>query len=572
MTIEVSTAGAILKESMRRQDCTLQLTSPFYDFGDCPLVIKNPIKFKSHINPTVKCKCIMIEAPDVEISGITVNGRISISSDNVIIRNTNIELLDYTDGMAAMSILKSVNVLCENITISNINIEDCYIRGMFISQKSEVTIRSSHFFNVKAGFIRVGSSIVDLIYCDFDGSDFGIEVIEHGKVNVNHCQMHNIFKNAMSVFDNGHMKIFGSEIYDSNGVYFGSSVENVVEKCRIHHISTSAIMALNHSEVKVINNSFEHVEGNCLYLSHESKAEFYNNTCNYSTFPAMIANTKSFVHVKSNKISNLKKNGFAIRMYSRAIIEDNIIESADNSGISVSETKNCVIRNNIIKNCKYVGIEVTNDAVVHANKNDISETVVGISCSAGGFIYAFNNVIKEIQKSAFQLRYYGGGDFRSNVIENCPELTGGETSGKFFMKNNGSFENLTNNSSKTDPSMKYIKSYIDEHPGKCLKCHERPREGVCLPCGHFVFCDLCGNEPDQKKCPICYETVKYQHSYEEDCQLCIICCEKPADAIMFPCCHCGYCVDCLLDWCAIKAECPVCRQEIQTIKAIITNI
>ena len=53
--------------------------------------------------------------------------------------------------------------------------------------------------------------------------------------------------------------------------------------------------------------------------------------------------------------------------------------------------------------------------------------------------------------------------------------------------------------------------------------------------------------------------------------LCIICYEKKADCIIYPCCHVAGCYSCIKNWFQTKNICPICRKENCQFKKIFAD-
>lgn len=249
-------------------------------------------------------------------------------------------------------------------------------------------------------------------------------------------------------------------------------------------------------------------------------------------------------------------------------IENAQINDVEKYGISVSGTKSCVIKNCQINNCKNSSIAVYDYSNVIVTNNRISQ--IGKFCFNvfnGGIITAEQNIIKNIGESMAGLFFKGNGSFINNQISGCIKQYICKNPSLFVFKNNGNFCDTTNDLSKVDDSISFEKLPDDEDI-PCLMCHKNKRDTYLVLCGHKVYCSECAEKALEKKekCPLCgldiYKALKgYDSTYSGKC---IICLNKTASCIIYPCCHVCMCQTCSKQFFQAKNQCPVCRKNAES--------
>jgi hypothetical protein len=164
----------------------------------------------------------------------------------------------------------------------------------------------------------------------------------------------------------------------------------------------------------------------------------------------------------------------------------------------------------------------------------------------------------------------GGGDIIGNTdIQECSKLMSEITSGKFFFRGNGSFENFTNDRERAGGNIRLDVATMDPRNIRCLVCNEGPRIGFCVPCGHKVVCSSCA--PQTKLCPLCRFQVNRITVMADESDLCGVCFDNVADTIILPCGHIGYCHQCMMQWFERQKSCPTCREKDATYKTLLPD-
>ena len=549
----------------------VKFTEKNYDYSSIDFVINSPCVISSENSSVFKCKSLVITANNVQMKGITFEGSIVLRTSENFIANE----CDFSRGYDSGGSL--VLTGSHDCKIMNCTFHDT-ITGVFLEYGSSVIIDNvkmwklidrnislSHFCHAEITNCNFSDSNGTAVACLCESNILLANTVikdiralglhfSTSSVEMHHCTIENIEQNGINI-----QQCKSAKLYENNFINTGSS-------------SLSLIAQTN--ECEIYKNTFTDIHGNAVIQNEESKSNIHDNTAVRIDYPSFAILGKSSAIIKNNHIDHGNKAGICVRGANDVLIQDNTISNVNDTGISVSDSQNIKVLNNTITNCAVAGIESYNKSNVTCNNNVFSNPgKTALMCYAGATLNASKNTIKEPGEAMVLITTHGSGDFEDNILEKCEKQFIGETTGVIYMKGNGSFENLTNDETRTSDDVRLIPHYEDTKKGKCLKCGLKDREGFLSPCGHKIYCKECGENAvkNNEICPLCrfpIESFACPHSQGLEDGQCAICMQNPCDAIILPCGHTGYCSQCLAEWFSDNSFCPACRTEHATFKWI----
>ncbi|OHS93526.1 hypothetical protein TRFO_11733 [Tritrichomonas foetus] len=552
----------------------IRLSFNEYNFSGADIEIQKPLNMTSTINTHFICQKIVILSPDVCISGFKFSCSIIIYMvDNISIKNCSFDDGDAGCG-GTLVITRGNGIILENLILSNITIP-----AIFVETNSSVFIKDCRIFNVSDSMIYISNVSQAVIEnCElYQTENNGIVATLDSIIEVNNTEIHHTASPAILVI-NSSLFCTNSNFHDiqQNGIYVNHCNEAKFMNNKFQNIKSSCISVSLKSNAFVYENTFEDIGGNAVFMVAESKATILKNIVKRSSYPAFAILQKCSAQISYNEISDMQKAGICIRGASRAVLDANKIENVNDCGISISDSFTCVLFHNFIKNCAVAGFEAYNQACAKMYGNEFEECgEYGIMVYTSANVSATKNKFKGISNAFVHLSTNGSGTFSSNDIINCEKQVDGNTTGVFLFKDNISFESITNDENNVDFSVKIVPKFVDPMVGKCMKCLEGQKQGYCAPCGHKVLCDKCGKAAADahENCPLCrFEIKSYTDEFPiSDSSQCSICLEAPADSIVLPCGHTGFCAECLNVWFLEQNSCPACRGEPSVFRKIISD-
>lgn len=558
---------------------TVELTQPLYNFLDQEFKITSPCRIFSKCQSKLKLMRIIVICSNVEFDGLQIEGSIVIRTvDNIKI--SNCEFTKGSTGSGGSIVLTSSNeVLIENCTI-----HDSKPCGIFIETYSNnVVIKNVKTWKIQSQSVYISFVCsAEIIDCEFaDSDETALCCMNESSLNLVNTTIRDIKALGINLHTS---KI---EINKLNLVNIGQNGINVYQCEQLTHIHDSHFQNTGSSAISVVHqimpfqvekNVFEDIHGNAVIMTDNSEGFITDNIIKDIEFPAVAVLQKSTAHISGNTITECAKAGICARYAQAVIIENNKIVNVNDTGISISDSTAIEIRDNQIQNCIVAGVESYNESQVSATKNKFDKPgKYAFMCYAGAFLQASENIVNQPSESMALVSTHGSGNFVNNEVIDCPQQYSGETTGVIFMENNGKFPSITNDKERANDKIQYIEQYQDPNFGMCLKCHKKPRSGFLVPCGHKIFCEECGKEAVEKQdsCPLCrFPIQSFTSAYTstwEDTNLCTICMENEADAVVLPCGHTGLCSNCVSSWLADNNTCPICRKENAFMKKIHSN-
>lgn len=549
------------------------ISEKFQTEGDFEL--KTPCKISSKCNTVIISDHFEIASHSVSIDNIAFETSIHVvDSDNFQITNCTCKKGKLLDGALYFYNCKSVYIshvtitetdnipgiyITSNCTVSadNLNIYGLSETLLVCNTCSNLYIKDSVLHHTKANAIYIsGKSYIEIRNCSLYDTEYPAIFISQSTCRIEDNDIKNV---------------------QQNGISLNTAKSFVVCRNKITDVNGSAIAVLDDSSGIANRNIISKVGGNGIYVCQNSTVKAYKNIINDNRFPGIAILMKSNAKLYKNKISQIVYSGICVRGARDVKILNSDISNVQECGISISDTKKCVVKNNNISNCKISSVEVYNKSKAYIENNNIKnigECAFLVFTSA--YMKAENNTIKDVGNAMVKLIYKGGGDFINNRIENCPNQMNGKTSSLYLLSGNGNFNNITNDSTRLTDSIIFEEPYVENDSTLCLKCHKKPRDCYLLDCSHKVYCTECAElaKKNNELCPLCrfpIEKVTPGFTTSND-SMCVICFEKPADCIVVPCGHMGFCEHCLNHWYRTNKKCPVCRAEPSCYKKIISDI
>ena len=560
----------LLEKEPEDTDIELQLAS--YDYTDMDIGILCPTKLFSTSNSKLICRNLTIASDKVTLSGIQICGSITIqkTTEDVLLENLRLYHGHLSTG-GGVVLTEAKGVKMDRVSIESLE----RIPGVFLEMESSLEMVNSSISHAR-GFIhaalRCNLKIKD---CRFNDSQTrGVYVLESDlemtNTDLGKTQQPAIYGQCSK------MVVTDCNVHETEqtGVSLAACKESRFIGNTVSKTKSSGICVSSEASLYAERNKFSEVAGNAFYVCDKSTATILHNTITECEYPAVAVLQKCTAQISFNDISKVAKTGICIRGAKSATLDQNQFAEVTECGVSISETENCVLTKNKFKNCGSGGVEVYNlsKAVLTDNSFEDCGDYAFIAFT-GGFIHATKNRISNAKIAMAWLTVGGGGDFEENIPKNCPELYAGRTSGAFFMKDNGMFENMTNDQERGCEEVPYVEGQRETpSKGMCWKCHEVEIQGYCVPCSHKLYCKKCGQlaVEAQESCPLCrFPITSFTDGFnagEDQCQICL---EKPIDCIILPCGHVGYCQNCAYDWISRSNSCPTCRAENATIKRLL---
>lgn len=536
--------------------------------------IKSPCKITSNCGTIIKSQHLEIESNLVSFNNINFYTSVHVvNSDNFQITNCTSKNAELLDGAIYF-------YNCKNVYISNVTITDTKHSGIYIAQECTVTadnltiyglpetllvcnmmsclyLRDSNLHHTKANAIYIsGGSYIEIRNCSLWETEYPAIFVIQSKCRIEDNDIKNV---------------------QQNGISLNTVKSFIVCRNKITGVNGSALAVLDESDGIAYRNNISKVGGNGIYVCNNSIIKAYKNEITDNCFPGIAILMQSNAFLIKNKISKIIYSGICVRGANYVKILNSSIDDAQECGISISDTKRCVVKKNKIANCKIAAIEAYNKSKAIILENDINNIgEYSFLVYTLAYMRAEDNIINNIGKAMVKLIYKGGGDFLNNKTINCPNQKDGQTSSRYFLSGNGNFTPVTNDKSKADASVILEDPFVESNSLLCIKCHKKSRNCFLLDCGHKVYCKECAEEALKNKelCPLCrfpIDKVTTGFTSGND-DLCVICYGKPANCIIVPCGHVGFCKHCLDHWYKNNKKCPICRAEPSFFKKIINDI
>lgn len=555
----------------REETGEIILTTPVFETEE-NLKIENPGKFSSNCQTIIRCpKLAIMSTKSVSFDNVKFEAVVFVEdSEDIEFSHCTFEKAE--SGLGALTFCNTTKSKLSHVEVTNIE----SIPGVYLTTKSEVTahnlsihdlpesllvcnseskiyLSDSNLNRTKAnGIYSSGKSYVEITNCSITDTEYPAIFFSGSTGKIINNKFKNILQNGISL----------------NSVEDASVIGNEITK-----VSGSAISFLDGSTGRAIQNKIEKIEGNGIYVNGGSEAEIRDNEISQNDYPGIAVLMKSKATLTNNKVSSITYSGICVRGAIDVKICDTHVNDVKECGISISDTEKCVVENCTIENCNIAACEAYNGSKVVFKNNKVSntkESALLVYTSAS--MIAENNDISKIGNSMVKLLYKGGGEFVDNKVTNCPSQLDTHTTNQYFFARNGNFRGITNVSSKVSDQIDLDKPFVDINT-MCIKCKERPRDCFLFDCGHKVYCKQCAVAACENKetCPICrFPIVKVTEGYvmssDNTCSLCF---ENPADSIVTPCGHLGFCNSCLEKWFKTSKSCPICRNEPSTFKTIM---
>lgn len=568
---------SILDESnsiINKETGEIILTSEKFSTSD-DYEINKPCKITSNCGTVIESLHFEVKSNSVSFDGINFLTSVHIvNSDNFQITNCTSKNAKLLDG--AFCFYNCKNVYISNVTITETN----NITGIYITQDCTVTADNLKIFGLSETLLVCNTlSCLYLKNSSFHQTKANAIFISGGSyVEIRNCSLCDTEYPAIYV-SQSKCKIEDNEIstVSQNGISLNTVKSFIVCRNKITDVNGSAIAVLDGSDGVAFRNNISKVGGNGIYVCNNSKIKAYKNIITDNHFPGVAILMQSNAILIKNQISKIIYSGICVRGANNVKILKSSIEDVQECGISISDTKKCIVKKNIIKNCKIASVEVYNKSKAYVCENDISNIgEFSFLAYTSAYMMAKNNLINSIGNAMVKLIYKGGGTFIDNKITNCPIQKVGQTSSLYFLSGNGNFSHVTNDKSKLNESVILEDPYVESSSFLCIKCQKKPRNCFLLDCGHKVYCEECAEQALKNKemCPLCrfpIDNVTPGFTAGND-DLCVICLDKPANCIIVPCGHVGFCKHCLDHWYKTNKKCPICRAEPSFFKKIINDI
>lgn len=550
------------------------LTAPTFSTTE-DYEITKPCRITSNCGTIIKSQHFEIKSNSVSFTNINFRTSVHVvNSDNFQIMSCTSKEAKLLDG--AFCFFNCKNVYLNDVTITETN----NITGIYITQDCTVTAENLNIYGLSETLLVCNTlSCLYLKNSQLHHTKANAIFISGGSyIEIRKCSLFDTVYPAIYV-SQSKCRIEDNEIktVSQNGISLNTVKSFIVSRNNITDVNGSAIAVLDSSDGVAYRNNISKVGGNGIYVCNNSKIKAYKNEITDNHFPGIAILMHSDGSLIKNKISKIVYSGICVRGANEVKIVKSSIEKVQECGISISDTKKCIVIKNSIVNCKIAAIEVYNRSRTYVCENEISD--IGeytFLAYTSAFMIAKKNVIKNIGKSMVKLIYKGGGIFINNIISNCPSQKDGQTSSSYFLSGNGEYKSVTNDKSKANDSVLLEDPYVETSSFLCIKCQKKPRDCFLLECGHKVYCKECAEQALKNKemCPLCrfpIENVTTGFTAGND-DVCVICLDKPANCIIVPCGHVGFCKHCLDHWYKTNKKCPICRYEPSFFKKIIDDI
>jgi parallel beta-helix repeat protein len=402
--------------------------------------------------------------------------------------------------------------------------------------------------------------------------------MQHSRCDLEDCEFAQIARSAVRGYDS-FVNCARLNVHDVKeaGISVCCCAESTFRDNEIRRTELSGISIISaRGDVLVEDNVFDDIDGNAICISDESRVVARGNRVAHSRCPAFAIIQRSEATLERNHVTGLEKAGICVRNARRAILTDNTISDCGECGVSISDTDECVLTGNTISECGVAGVESYNQSKTTATGN----TVVAAGKHAfmaftGGTITATGNKVRGVSTSFVHFSTFGGGQLTDNVeVTDCPVQMTGLTSARYLLRGNGVFPGVTNDPKLGTDQVEFVSTPENAAAANCVRCGVRPKELLCAPCGHKVFCAQCGKAVEENvPCPLCRFPVAsvtegFRNQDDDTCQLCTI---RPANGIVLPCGHINTCFECLTKWFRKKSTCPTCNTDKVTFKKLLPD-
>jgi hypothetical protein len=559
-------------------ECTdLELTTPEYDLRDISFGIQSPVHVRSSCNSKLICRRLVILSSNVTISGIDLTGAIiGRSCSNLTIQNCHITQGDPGSGGAI------ILTECTSVTIDHVRIESISrSSGIFAERESSFTLTDSTITKLEAHPIislSARSKAVIRRSTISEGGGLGLSVSVHCEFDMEDSEVSHTAGLFASLSQSA-VRIVNCRFHHGSdaGVMLGECANVFVSKNSFRTLASSAITASG-STGDISENTFAEIEGNALYLSQGCRLTVSKNEVSGTVFPAIALLRGAVGTLIENSVSDTARSGICLRGAKSVTLVGNRLANCGECGISCSDTPEVVCQRNKFTDCQVAGIELYNQSHVKLEDNEfVNPGRFAVSVFTGAVVVAERNSVRNAAEAMASFRASGGGDLIGNAVEACPELVAGPLTAPFFFSGNGNFPNRTNVPERATEAVPFEQTVVDPNSGKCLRCENNPREVLCNPCGHRVFCRACAEAvlaegPENGRCTLCrFPLTLFTDPTPYMADVCPVCREEKTEiAVVLPCGHSG-CWTCLRTWFQKSATCPVCRHEQATPRRLLPD-
>lgn len=558
---------------------------------------------------------IINDTSSIEIKNLKMEGSIYCSNSLINLYNCTI----YHPPKAVDYIVLCEN--SSKCDINHCIFRDTDLFGVGVSSSSTCVISNTQIINCHEFAISLtNGSFCNIKNSKIDGSSTDLVGIEYSYLTIVSSELQNGTNSAIFVFDSNFQVI--DSVFKNNGKG-AFSIRNCMNghilSCRILDSNDTAILVENGSVV-VEDTLIQNCNGNGINAQIRSRATIRNCTLTDAKWPLAAFCDCSTGIISNTMFANSEMSGFIIRGDSSVHATNSIIKNCAETAVRVSDSKSVVFEKCLIHDCRYSGIEVCDKSSCHFDDCIFAGGFnVGINCYSGGNAIISNSIILGPFEKAVWCHHGGYGQFSNLIIDNlqlqlklsaissfaghakmmrqldkgqkllemveykqeqdaksssdlipagknkcdpryfCIETSWLVIATNCYIFGVGNYEMIANaRRKKTEEDMKIL------IPCPCLICG-KPAIGIYLsPCGHSLYCKDCWNSLAEKptKCPICHlniekSTQRVNCSSEEE--LCAICYEKAANAIILPCGH-AICKECSNRWFEEATDCPFCRE------------
>jgi parallel beta-helix repeat protein len=550
---------------------SLVVSLPTIDHTEQRLLIDRSVFITSNCHTQLKCRELVISAPDVSLAGFDIQGSVSIehaysvSLSNCRFHDSESDDLDFlavrdstsvylshltfsgTDAVAALSLAERSSVRASHLFVENLT-----TTFIFVYEQSSLDLYDSTLRHSAANLVMccAGSTLV-LSRCLLSDSAFPAIFVKQSTCDISDTTIRNVGQTAIAL---NHSSSFS------------------VGRSFLEGVSSSGISALDHCTGRIFDNHIRRVQGNGIHVGGSSSAIIEGNTIEEGNYPAVAVLTRASATISNNTIRGIDLNGLCLRGAREVTIANCAIDNSGQCGISISDTETSRIVGCTITNCKLAAVECYNHSNSIVTGTTISQCACGFFVYTAGVLEASENTLRTIEKSIARLSDHGSATVVNNrCIEVLTEAEC-ETSQSYIFRQNDGFPGRTNSPMALTDGMVLDEVWAEGPTDLCRGCKQKLIDCFLVECGHRVYCQECAHKVKDSKgqCPVCRFFVTGVTTGFEASQdgFCLICMERQPNSVIVPCGHLGFCRECLQTWYESNSTCPTCRTEPSTFKRL----
>ena len=568
---------------------------------------------------TFKCKLLKIlRVPNLQITGLNLNGGIRIESSKVLMKFCNIS-----------NPQKDVDYLL-SLTHADVAVENCQffntqLYGISVDSESNFEMNCSSIKKCKeANLIATGFSTVTITDSTISETESDLTISDNSKFKFTTVNFSLAKQSAIYLASQGSLEAVNCHFIDNQrgAVIVRQSTNVSLINCDILNSNDTSIL-LDNGSIKLDNVYVKKCNGNCINASAHSTAEVIDCHFEDSQWPLVAFCDNSSGIVRNSIFERSLMSGFIVRGCHNLTVDNCIIRSCAESGFRVTNSTDVILKNTCIGDAQYSSLEVCDLSKVTCQNCVIAGGARnGIGVFTGGILNATDCTILGPFNSAIWVHHGGSAFFnglayaplpsplkkgewrifanavralkRAAILDpivmddynyNYAQITRDEHNDKLTTKTAPNDQRICRVDTKwaVEISNSYVlgignyelhaNNLVQRHKTKdfplapCLVCGAKGLNSHFSPCGHALYCQKCWDDmlPEKRPetCPLCHlpieKVIHHLFQASDDDKICAICYTQEVDCVIMPCGH-TICHDCSNHWFKDSFECPFCRE------------